>query len=572
MTAAGTAEHRGSDSFEATPVTAFVSWAHDDESWQRAIARFVLKLRDFGIDADVDLFHMHDVDVNWATYGPLAIEDNDFVLIAVSHRYKDRWEGRSDPRTGAGAVREANVLRAIFDEDRREFQRKVKLVLLPGATPDDIPRELRTAVPHFRVDTFDRLGLEDLLRMLTCRPILPINPVGEVPLLPPTLLGTAPSHSRTPQEVEHRLDEHLSEVKQRLESASPDDTAGREDLTSEKSTIEAALSAVRERDRGSPEQVHAGDLIAGTEIGGYRIERVIAHGGQGVVYVATQLALERRVALKVIPAEIARRSSLRERFQREAHAAANIDHENVLPVYDSGELPDGTLFLAMKLVHGTDLGTVLGHRGTLDPTETLDLLAQVARALDAAHGAGLIHRDVKPANVLLERRGDRTHAYLSDFGLARPLHDRDHLTSYGERVGTAAYMAPEQIRDLDIDGRVDVYAFGCTLYECLTGQQPFHNEAGHLEAPIPLPSNALPGIPPAYDDAVSRALAKDPAHRPRSAGELIRRLEDQRQRHPARPVPALRRRTAALPARRVAVHAVGYAALLAAAYLVGRSL
>jgi SEFIR domain len=162
---------------------AVVSWAHGDESWATTILALASKLRELGIDVDVDLFHLHDPDVNWTTYGPKAIEDNDFVLVAVSAAYKDRWEGRNEPSTGAGAVREANVLKSLFNDDQGAFYRKVKIVVLPGATKDDIPAELKAALPRYEIATIDESGLEDLLRTITGQPAYPRPPLGEVPTL-----------------------------------------------------------------------------------------------------------------------------------------------------------------------------------------------------------------------------------------------------------------------------------------------------------------------------------------------------------------------------------------------------
>jgi Protein kinase domain/SEFIR domain len=577
----------GAQAAGAAPVTAFVSWAHDDETWEQTIADFVLKLRELGIDADADLFHLHDNDVNWAQYGPQAIEDHEFVLLATSLKYKARWEGRGDSRTGAGAVREANVLKSIFDDDRRDFQRKVKVVVLPGATSDDIPRELSSVCPHFDVQTFDLRGLENLMRTLIGRPKWRKIEVGAVPLLPPALLRGADDHGQESAGQQRGLLERLGNVERRLDAIAPDDTVGRENLESQQSTIGVALRAVQQRVEGQPRDEN--DLSPGTVLlDRYRIERVIAHGGQGVVYAATQMELERIVAIKLVSAELASEQSFSKRFKQEARLAANIDHDNILPVYDSGELPDGSLFLAMKFVDGPDLSTRLRRDGALVPREALPILWQIAAAIDAAHANGLIHRDVKPANVLLEPRSSGTHAYLTDFGLARTVMNPLPLTKYHYTVGTAPYMAPEQIRGGDIDGRVDVYAFGCTLYESLAGKPPYGREAQHLTARIPLPSDSLPDVPPTFDAAVQRAMAKDRAHRADSAREVMELLTA-----PSVPQPVANpprapasgpaaelssdhvraERSGPMPmAARIAVHAGFYATVLIIAYLVGRSL
>jgi hypothetical protein len=176
---------------------ALVSWSHGDDAWTETILEFTSKLRGLGIDADVDLFHAHDADVNWTTYGPQAIEDYDFVLLAVSANFKQRWEGRNDPSTGAGTVREANVLKTLFNEDQGAFYRKVKVVVLPGTTTSDIPSELKAAVQHFEIDPITEAALEDLLRTLTGKPAYPRPPLGEVPALEPVIpgggSGTSPS-------------------------------------------------------------------------------------------------------------------------------------------------------------------------------------------------------------------------------------------------------------------------------------------------------------------------------------------------------------------------------------------
>ncbi len=248
-----------------------------------------------------------------------------------------------------------------------------------------------------------------------------------------------------------------------------------------------------------------GELTIGSEVAGYRIEALIARGGMGVVYEATHLGLDRRVALKVIARELADRAGFRERFLRESRLAARLDHPAVVPVYDSREV-DGELIVAMRLVKGGDLRRLIDREGPLAPERALDLLGQVAEALDAAHAAGVVHRDVKPHNVLVE--GDR--AYLSDFGLAKAF-DGSGAASSASVVGTAQYMSPEQWRGDSIGPAADVYSLGCVLYEALTGIAPF----GRAE------SDTEPELPVGIDEAIRRAVAKDPAERYRSAGELI---------------------------------------------------
>ncbi|MGN6663707.1 MAG: protein kinase domain-containing protein [Solirubrobacterales bacterium] len=248
-----------------------------------------------------------------------------------------------------------------------------------------------------------------------------------------------------------------------------------------------------------------GDFSVGSEVAGYRVEELIARGGMGVVYRATHLGLDRPVALKVIARELADRPGFRERFLRESRLAARLDHPSVVPVYDSREV-DGELIVAMRLVRGGDLRRLIDREGPLPPEHALDLLGQVAEALDAAHAAGVVHRDVKPHNILVE--GDR--AYLSDFGLAKAV-DESGAASGASVVGTAQYMSPEQWRGEEIGPAADVYSLGCVLYEALTGIAPF----GRAE------SDTEPELPVGIDAAIRRAVAKDPGERYRSAGELI---------------------------------------------------
>lgn len=268
----------------------------------------------------------------------------------------------------------------------------------------------------------------------------------------------------------------------------------------------------------------------GTELAGHRVERLIGRGGMGSVYEAVQISLERRVALKVIAPELGADDEFRERFRHEARAAAAIEHPHLLPVYETGELPGGELFISMRFVEGGDLETRLRALGRLPPAEAVPLLAQLAEALDAAHAAGFVHRDVKPANVLLEGRGDASRAYLADFGLARGAESTLPSTQTGRLLGSLDYMAPEQIADRALDARVDVYAFGGTLYRVLSGQVPYprDNQAAklvaHRDAPVPRPSALAAGLDPAFDRAVSWAMAKDRDSRAASAGAVMERL------------------------------------------------
>jgi len=258
-----------------------------------------------------------------------------------------------------------------------------------------------------------------------------------------------------------------------------------------------------------------GELAPGTVLAGCRVDGVLARGGMGVVYRATELRLGRAVALKLIAGERAADPAFRERFEREARMTAAIEHPNVVPVYAAGE-EDGHLYLVMRFVDGTDLHALLRREGRLDPERAAAIVAQVADALDAAHAAGLVHRDVKPGNVLLA--GD--HAYLGDFGITRDA-GAETATDSGEWLGTVDFTSPEHLRGERTDARSDVYALGCVLYAALTGAPPFHRAtvpatiAAHLDDPPP----RLGGP---FDEVLATALAKDPADRYPSAGDLGR--------------------------------------------------
>ncbi len=259
---------------------------------------------------------------------------------------------------------------------------------------------------------------------------------------------------------------------------------------------------------------------AGTTIAGYRVERRLGSGGMGAVYEATQLSLDRVVALKVLSPTLSADAGFRERFRREAMLQAALEHPNIVPVYEAGESEAG-LFMAMRLVEGTDLKR-LSEGGELEPERVLVLLAHVAAALDAAHGAGLVHRDVKPQNVLVD--GDR--AYLADFGLTKGAGDRG-TTLTGQYLGSLDYTPPEQIRGEPVGPAGDLYALAAVLYEALTGEVPFPHETeaavlyAHVAETPPRPSERRPELPQALDAVVARGLAKRPEDRYRSATALV---------------------------------------------------
>ena len=264
------------------------------------------------------------------------------------------------------------------------------------------------------------------------------------------------------------------------------------------------------------------DLGIGTEFAGHRIEALTARGGMGVIYRATHLRLGRTVGLKLVASELAQDSKRRERFKRESRIAASIDHPNVIPIYEAGE-EDGTLFISMRWVDGTDLRTLVDLEGQLDQARAANLVSQVADALDAAHARNLIHRDVKPANVLVT---DRDHVYLTDFGLSRHAASEDDLTNPGHWVGSVDYVAPEQIQGLPVTPRTDVYSLGCVLYELLAGRAPYVRETdiaklwAHVNAAPPSLLPVRPDLPPRFDQIVRRATSKSPSQRYESAGAL----------------------------------------------------
>jgi YVTN family beta-propeller protein len=269
------------------------------------------------------------------------------------------------------------------------------------------------------------------------------------------------------------------------------------------------------------------DPRLGTRLAGYRIQALLGRGGMGVVYLAEQLGPHRQVALKLLSAPVVTSEAFRERFLRESELAAAIDHPNVLPVYDAGET-DGVLWIAMRLVDGIDLAALLHRDGPLAPEPALAICGQVAGALDAAHARGLVHRDVKPANILLAvEDGAVAHAYLADFGLTKRVGGARGPTVSGQVLGTIDYVAPEQVEGGPVDGRADQYSLGCVLFECLTGRVPFRGDSelavlwAQVHDPPPPISEYRPDLPAGLDDAIDRALAKAPGDRHPSCAGMV---------------------------------------------------
>jgi DNA-binding beta-propeller fold protein YncE len=270
------------------------------------------------------------------------------------------------------------------------------------------------------------------------------------------------------------------------------------------------------------------DLTLGQVLGGYRLDEVAGRGGMGVVYRATQVRLERVVALKVIAPELASDAAFRERFQREARLLASVDDPNVVPVYEADEAED-QLFLSMRWIDGGDLAEEVAGTGGLEPDRAQKLLAQVASGLDAVHAHGLIHGDLKPANMLIEHRSAGSdRAFLSDFGAGRSLE----ATATGNWLGTVDYVAPETIRGAPPDARSDRYGLACVLFEALTGSPPFHRDTAwatmwaHYSDPIPSACERRPALPRAVDAVLARGLAKNPDERYATSERFMQALAD----------------------------------------------
>jgi serine/threonine-protein kinase len=272
----------------------------------------------------------------------------------------------------------------------------------------------------------------------------------------------------------------------------------------------------------------------GTELGGYRVERLIGRGGMSVVYLAEQLALGRMVALKLLSPELSEDEEFRQRFIRESRLAGGLEHPNIIPVHEAGDV-EGLLFIAMRYVEGSDLKALLQREGPLSLEKTIALIGQAASALDAAHARGLVHRDVKPGNLLVasgDGPEDNEHVYLSDFGLTKKTDSKSRMTSTGQFVGTLDYVAPEQIQGKEVTGATDIYSLACVALECLTGHAPYERDSevavmyAHLQDPPPKPTAMRPDLPPALDLVFERAMAKDPTERYTSCRELMRAMRD----------------------------------------------
>jgi serine/threonine protein kinase len=269
------------------------------------------------------------------------------------------------------------------------------------------------------------------------------------------------------------------------------------------------------------------EISLGSVFAGHRIDGVAGRGGMGVVYKATHLALDRVVALKLIAPELSGDAQFRERFKQESMTAASIDHPNVIPIYDAGE-EQGQLYVTMRYVPGTDLRAQIEQHGALPPAEAASIISQIAAALDAAHARGLVHRDVKPANVLIEDRGGTRQAFLTDFGLTKHAATDSGMTKSGMFVGTLDYIAPEQLQGEKVDARTDVYSLGCVLYQAVTGQVPYPRDTepskmwAHMGEDPPSVLSVRGDVPPAFEEVVKRAMAKKPEDRYPSAGDLGR--------------------------------------------------
>jgi protein kinase-like protein len=272
------------------------------------------------------------------------------------------------------------------------------------------------------------------------------------------------------------------------------------------------------------------DPRIGTNLGDYRIESLLGRGGMSVVYLAEHIRLKRKAALKVLSPELAEDPTFRARFVSEWERLAQLDHPNIIPVFEAGE-SDGLLYIAMRYVRSMDLKGLIEQEQRLDPERAVNIIAQTASALDAAHEQNLVHRDVKPANILIAFGSGpegTDHVYLSDFGLTKHTESQSGLTKTGHFMGTLDYVAPEQISGKGVDGRTDQYALGCVLYQCLTGKVPYPREEetaalfAHLQDPAPKPTDARPELPPEVDEVVGRSMAKLKEDRYATCGDMAR--------------------------------------------------
>jgi serine/threonine-protein kinase len=272
------------------------------------------------------------------------------------------------------------------------------------------------------------------------------------------------------------------------------------------------------------------DPRVGTQIGEYRIEKLLGRGGMSVVYLAEHVRLKRKAALKLLSPELAEDPTFRARFVGEWERLAQLDHPNIIPVFEAGEA-DGLLYIAMRYVRSTDLKGLIEQEGRLDPARAANIVAQTASALDAAHQQDLVHRDVKPANILIAIGSGpegSDHVYLSDFGLTKHTQSQSGLTQTGHFMGTIDYVAPEQISGKGVDARTDQYALACVLYQCLTGRVPFPREEetaalfAHLQDAPPRPTELRPELPSAIDEVVVRAMAKQKEERYESCTAFAR--------------------------------------------------
>src|SRR6266568_4285951 len=277
------------------------------------------------------------------------------------------------------------------------------------------------------------------------------------------------------------------------------------------------------------------DPRVGSELAGYRIDQLIGRGGMGVVYLAEDLTLGRKVALKLLAPELAQDPKFRERFVRESRLAASLEHPNIITIYEARER-EGLLYIAMRYVQGTDLKALIESEGALSQARTIAILSQVASALDSAHAEGLIHRDVKPGNILItpgSKPGSADRVFLSDFGLTKRATSDSGITATGQFVGSLDYAAPEQFEGKTLDGRADQYSLACVLYECLTGEVPYQrdNEAAlvyaHLLSEPPKPNAGNPEVPAAIDRVVAKGMAKKPEDRYASCTDLVTAAADE---------------------------------------------